>query len=74
MYFIGTTDIANRRVGYIDYALRRRFAFIDVLLNTDVIENPIVKKYSTSCKNYSIQILPPILSNRMFASVKVILL
>ena len=41
---IGTKGIANRSVGYIDYAIRRRFAFIDVLSNADVIKNPTAKK------------------------------
>lgn len=31
LYIIGTMNTADRSVGHIDYAIRRRFAFIDVL-------------------------------------------
>lgn len=31
LYIIGTMNTADRSVGYIDYAIRRRFAFVDVL-------------------------------------------
>lgn len=31
LYIIGTMNTADRSVGHIDYAVRRRFAFIDVL-------------------------------------------
>ncbi|MGB0525119.1 MAG: AAA family ATPase [Flammeovirgaceae bacterium] len=33
LYLIGTMNTADRSVGHIDYAIRRRFAFIDVLPN-----------------------------------------
>ena len=31
LYIIGTMNTADRSVGHIDYAIRRRFAFIDIL-------------------------------------------
>ncbi|OAV01835.1 MULTISPECIES: hypothetical protein [Moraxella] len=31
LYVIGTMNTADRSVGHIDYAIRRRFAFVDVL-------------------------------------------
>ncbi|WP_240914544.1 McrB family protein [Polaribacter sp. 11A2H] len=31
LFIIGTMNTADRSVGYIDYAIRRRFAFVDVL-------------------------------------------
>lgn len=40
LYVIGTMNTADRSVGHIDYAIRRRFAFVDVLpkeLNDDKI-------------------------------------
>jgi 5-methylcytosine-specific restriction protein B len=38
LYIIGTMNTADRSVGQIDYAIRRRFAFVDVLPNREVIE------------------------------------
>ncbi|WP_449397465.1 AAA family ATPase [Chryseobacterium wanjuense] len=37
LYIIGTMNTADRSVGHIDYAIRRRFAFVDVL-PTDLVE------------------------------------
>ena len=37
LYIIGTMNTADRSVGHIDYAIRRRFAFIDVKTDVDVI-------------------------------------
>lgn len=41
LYIIGTMNTADRSVGHIDYAIRRRFAFVDILpkeLKDDKIE------------------------------------
>lgn len=38
LYIIGTMNTADRSVGHIDYAIRRRFAFVDMLPNAEVIE------------------------------------
>lgn len=37
LYIIGTMNTADRSVGHIDYAIKRRFAFVDVLPNAEVI-------------------------------------
>jgi len=37
LYIIGTMNTADRSVGHIDYAIRRRFAFYDVLPSKKVI-------------------------------------
>jgi len=39
LYIIGTMNTADRSVGHIDYAIKRRFAFVDVLPREDVINN-----------------------------------
>ncbi|MFN4763718.1 McrB family protein [Gillisia sp. Q332] len=38
LYVIGTMNTADRSVGHIDYAIRRRFAFIDIPAQRKVIE------------------------------------
>lgn len=41
LYIIGTMNTADRSVGHIDYAIRRRFAFVDVLPSDKVIDDVI---------------------------------
>jgi 5-methylcytosine-specific restriction enzyme B len=43
LYIIGTMNTADRSVGHIDYAIRRRFAFVNVLPDAAVIDNPNAK-------------------------------
>ena len=44
LYIIGTMNTADRSVGHIDYAIRRRFAFVDILPDETVITNDKAKK------------------------------
>ncbi|MEI0550773.1 AAA family ATPase [Brachyspira intermedia] len=39
LYIIGTMNTTDRSIGYIDYALRRRFAFITIKAQKEKIEN-----------------------------------
>lgn len=39
LYIIGTMNTADRSIGHIDYAIKRRFAFVDVFPREDVINN-----------------------------------
>lgn len=48
LYIIGTMNTADRSVGHIDYAIRRRFAFVDVLSN----ENNILDEFPEGKKLY----------------------
>ncbi|MEB2774611.1 AAA family ATPase [Algoriphagus sp. D3-2-R+10] len=49
LYVIGTMNTADRSVGHIDYAIRRRFAFVDVLpSNQPVID--VIKDQGTQEK------------------------
>ena len=48
LYIIGTMNTADRSVGHIDYAIRRRFAFVDVLpkdLTNELGDNFATKLY-----------------------------
>lgn len=50
LYIIGTMNTSDRSVGHIDYAIRRRFAFIDVLpkvLDGDSFDRELFKKVSS---------------------------
>jgi 5-methylcytosine-specific restriction enzyme B len=44
LYIIGTMNTADRSVGHIDYAIRRRFAFLDVLPQLSVVKNEKARK------------------------------
>lgn len=44
LYIIGTMNTADRSVGHIDYAIKRRFAFVDILPDLNVIKNEKAKE------------------------------
>lgn len=56
LYIIGTMNTADRSVGHIDYAIRRRFAFVDVLPKPEPIKKFAQEKFeavsSLFIKNY----------------------
>lgn len=57
LYIIGTMNTADRSVGHIDYAIRRRFSFVPVLPNEGVITHPKAKglynKVQSLFENYT---------------------
>lgn len=60
LYIIGTMNTADRSVGHIDYAIRRRFAFVDVLpkdltseLESDFKRDTFTKVTSLFVKDFS---------------------
>lgn len=44
LYIIGTMNTADRSVGHIDYAIKRRFAFVDVAPSAEVIKHVKAKE------------------------------
>jgi Cdc6-like AAA superfamily ATPase len=50
LFIIGTMNTADRSVGHIDYAIRRRFAFVDILPDENVIQNPTAKNLFNEIK------------------------
>ncbi|WP_294314983.1 AAA family ATPase [uncultured Chryseobacterium sp.] len=53
LYIIGTMNTADRSVGHIDYAIKRRFAFVDVLPTSDAIDS-VVKNPTLNAKAKSL--------------------
>lgn len=43
LYIIGTMNTADRSVGHIDYAIRRRFAFVDILPSSSPIDEVVLE-------------------------------
>ena len=50
LYIIGTMNTADRSVGHIDYAIRRRFAFVNVIPTDTVIEHHKAKELFNKIK------------------------
>lgn len=52
LYIIGTMNTADKSVGNIDYAIRRRFIFFDLLPNADAIKNDYAQKFFLGVKEF----------------------
>ena len=59
LYILGTMNTADRSIGHIDYAIRRRFAFIDILPNSRMIGFEQAKKCFEEVKELFTKHLSP---------------
>lgn len=50
LFIIGTMNTSDRSIGHIDYAIRRRFAFVDVLPEIEPIRPSGIEKFKTVCE------------------------
>lgn len=62
LYIIGTMNTTDRSIGYIDYALRRRFAFITIKADEEKIKSFYNKKNS-DCKDKALELFDNIKDN-----------
>ena len=59
LYIIGTMNTADRSIGYIDYAIRRRFAFIPLEADENKIQNAEGKKLFKEAEKIVVENIAP---------------
>ena len=58
LYIIGTMNTADRSVGHIDYAIRRRFTFVSILPDKNIIQDNAKKLFETIEKIFDTYLSP----------------
>lgn len=66
LFIIGTMNTADRSVGHIDYAIKRRFAFVDVFPNAEVINSEKGKELFNCVANLFVQVKDGLNVNSVF--------
>lgn len=62
LYIIGTMNTADRSVGHIDYAVRRRFAFVPCLPDRSVLESYYAKRNTSYLRDTALELFDSVAS------------